>query len=135
MKETVASMRAYLILTGLVSGALTVFALTGSQHLLVSIFSAIGLLVAFAYIAVGVALRPMLRLGVLPITVFVGACLAWIAFSFLVGLLLGQIQLLTLVVGTAINLYLLRNGRRLAREMETSPSAVSRAATDGPDAG
>jgi ABC-type proline/glycine betaine transport system permease subunit len=134
LKETVGSLRTYFILIGLVTAADNVFALARSGHVLLSIFLAMQLVVALAFIAVGLALRPVLRRGTLPITIFIGAGVVGTALSFLLGLLFGQIQVVMLG-GIAINLYLLRNGRRLAREAETSPSGVSASSVAGSSAG
>jgi len=120
MKETLGSMQAYLVLGGIFAGVQP-FTRSLAGHSLTSLSLAVNAALALAYVALGVALRAVLirRPGL--VTLFLTGCIVWIALAFLMGLFLGGVGWFAIVfqaLGVIINIYLLRNARRLATELK-----------------
>ena len=123
MRETVGSLRAYFILSGLAGAffALRVSLLgAGIFGLIVEILS-IGFSLAFVY--VGFTLPKMLRESASRIVTLLYVSAGWTVFFFLVSLLGGPsvFGLVSLILSLLILWYLLKNVRRLAAEAQASP--------------
>ena len=131
MRETVRSLRAYFIFSGLAGlffGVSTLQAnLLGTAIGAIIGLISIGFSLAFVY--VGFTLPKLLRVSANRIVMLLYASTAWTVFSFLLSLLGGPpsvFALVALVVTLLILWYLLKNVRRLAAEVQAAPSEAPR---------
>lgn len=133
MRETVRSLRAYFIFSGLAGVFFGVSALRanllGTAIGAIIGFISIGFSLAFVY--VGFTLPKLLRVSANRIVMLLYASTAWTVFFFLLSLLGGPsvFGLVALVLTLLILWYLLKNVRRLAAEVQATPSE-----TQGPGA-
>ena len=125
MRETVGSLRAYFILSGLVSGALNVVALQRSEPAAAKMIAIVGIAFAVAYVYAGVRLRPLIASSPARVLWLLIAGGLFLAFLFGIGLLYGAAMaaLPKIVIGLLITLYLFANVRRLAAESQAGPAA------------
>jgi hypothetical protein len=127
MRETVRSLRAYFIFSGLAGVFFAVSALrvsllgVGVLGVIVGLIS-MGFSLAFVY--VGFTLPKLLRGSASRIVVLLYASAGWTVFFFLLSLLGGPstFGLVTLILTLLILWYLLKNVRRLAGEAQAAPS-------------
>ena len=131
MKETVRSLRAYFILSGLlslfISGSLlrvTVQAPITFLTALVTVVAIITVAFGLAFLYVGFTLATLLRTSASRIVLLLYASTVWSSFHFLLGLLRGlaSSEVVTLVLTLFILWYLLKNVRRLSAEAQVSSS-------------
>jgi hypothetical protein len=131
MRETVRSLRAYFILSGLASLFLTGSVLRVSSQRPITIATvveviSVGFSLAFLY--VGFALAGLLRSSAGRILALLYASTGWTLFVFLLSLLQGvaPVALVTLILSLLILWYLLKNVRRLSTEAQVpSPGVAS----------
>ena len=128
MKETVGSLRAYFILSGLGSGALNVVALQHAEPATAKGIAIVGLGFAIAYVYAGVRLRPLIAAAPARVLWLLIAGGLFLAFLFGIGLLYGAAlaALPKIVLGLLITLYLFANVRRLAAESQAGSAAPVR---------
>lgn len=130
MRETVRSLRAYFIFSGLAGVFFGVSALRanllGTAIGAIIGFISIGFSLAFVY--VGFTLPKLLRVSANRIVMLLYASTAWTVFFFLLSLLGGPsvYGLVALVLTLLILWYLLKNVRRLAAEVQATPSETQR---------
>lgn len=130
MRETVRSLRAYFIFSGLAGVFFGVSALRanllGTAIGAIIGFISIGFSLAFVY--VGFTLPKLLRVSANRIVMLLYASTAWTVFFFLLSLLGGPsvFGLVALVLTLLILWYLLKNVRRLAAEVQATPSETQR---------
>jgi hypothetical protein len=134
MRETVRSLRAYFILSGLASLFFSGSALRVSLQGPVTIASvvdviSIGFSLAFLY--VGFSLAGLLRSSAGPIVTLLYASTGWAVFVYLLSLLQGlsPVGLVTLILTLLILWYLLKNVRRLAAEAQVASSGAAPSGT------
>ena len=128
MKETVGSLRAYFILSGLVSGGLNVVALQSAEPAAAKAIAIVGLGFAIAYVYAGVRLRPLIAASPARVLWLLIAGGLFLAILFGIGLLYGAAMaaLPKIVLGLLITLYLFANVRRLAAESQAGSVAPVR---------
>lgn len=130
MRETVRSLRAYFIFSGLAGVFFGVSALRanllGTAIGAIIGFISIGFSLTFVY--VGFTLPKLLRVSANRIVMLLYASTAWTVFFFLLSLLGGPsvFGLVALVLTLLILWYLLKNVRRLAAEAQATPSETQR---------
>lgn len=130
MRETVRSLRAYFIFSGLAGVFFGVSALRanllGTAIGAIIGFISIGFSLTFVY--VGFTLPKLLRVSANRIVMLLYASTAWTVFFFLLSLLGGPsvFSLVALVLTLLILWYLLKNVRRLAAEVQATPSETQR---------
>ncbi|OLB27615.1 MAG: hypothetical protein DMG41_19900 [Acidobacteria bacterium] len=127
MRETVRSLRAYFIFSGLAgvffaASALRVSLLDAGVIGVILGLISIGFSLAFVY--VGFTLPKLLRGSASRIVTLLYASAGWTVFFFLLSLLGGPstFGLVTLILTLLILWYLLKNVRRLAAEAQAAPS-------------
>ncbi len=120
MKETVRSLRAYFVLSALLSGAVNLWALFRGELGIGTAISLIGVGFAVAYLYVGVRLRQLLSTAPRQITKLLIAGAAFLVLLFLLDLLSGMRSgtLPQVIIGLLITWYLFVNVRRLAAESQ-----------------
>jgi len=134
MRETVRSLRAYFILSGLA----TVFSYSRAlwvnfqgPFMFATVVGIIGIGFSLAFLYVGFSLPGLLTNSVGRIVTLLYVSTGWAVFVFLLGLLEGSlapVAVFTLVLSLLILWYLLKNVRRLAAEAQVASSgAVPRA--------
>jgi hypothetical protein len=134
MRETVRSLRAYFILSGLA----TLFSY--SRALLVNfqgsisvvmVIGVIGIGFSLAFLYVGFALPRLLTSAVRQVVLLLYVSTGWVVFVFLIGLLTGIaiFAVITLVLSLLILWYLLKNFRRLAAEAQISAAGEGASGT------
>lgn len=126
MRETVRSLRAYFIFSGLAGVFFGVSALRANL-LGTAIGAIIGLIsigFSLAFVYVGFTLPKLLRVSANRIVMLLYASTGWTVFFFLLSLLGGPSVsgLVALVLTLLILWYLLKNVRRLAAEVQAAPS-------------
>lgn len=130
MRETVRSLRAYFIFSGIAGVFFGVSALRanllGTAIGAIIGFISIGFSLTFVY--VGFTLPKLLRVSANRIVMLLYASTAWTVFFFLLSLLGGPsvFGLVALVLTLLILWYLLKNVRRLAAEVQATPSETQR---------
>ena len=128
MRETVRSLRAYFILSGLATLLSYGRALwVNSQGAVIAIaIGIIGIGFSLAFLYVGFSLPALLRSSPGRITTLLYVSTGWVVFVFLVGLLegLAPVALITLILSLLILWYLLKNVRRLAAEAQVSSAGA-----------
>lgn len=126
MRETVRSLRAYFIFSGLAGVFFGVSALRANL-LGTAIGAIIGLIsigFSLAFVYVGFTLPKLLRVSANRVVMLLYVSTAWTVFFFLLSLFGGPsvFGLVALVVTLLILWYLLKNVRRLAAEVQAAPS-------------
>ena len=133
MRETVRSLRAYFILSGLAELCIEALALLSALRAAISVATVLTILVAvvgigfaIAFLYVGALLPTLLRGAVDRIVTLLRVSAGWLIVSSVPGLFVGD--RLWVLVGLAIGLlivwYLLRNVRRLAVEAQNLTPAA-----------
>jgi hypothetical protein len=124
MRETVGSLRAYFILSGLAGAffALRIGLLGAGIFGLIMEIISIGFSLVFVY--VGFSLAKMLRDSASRIVTLLYVSAGWTVLFFLLSLLGGPsvFGLVSLILSLLILWYLLKNVRRLAAEAQAAPS-------------
>lgn len=134
MRETVGSLRAYFILSGLASLFAYGRALWVNFQGPVSIATVIGIIgigFSLAFLYVGFSLPQLLKSSAGRVVTLLYVSTGWVAFVFLLGLLEGvaPVAVITLIFSLLILWYLLRNVRRLAAEAQAASSGTAPSAT------
>jgi len=130
MRETVRSLRAYFILSGLVSLVSSVSAFRVSlmgPATIAAIPAAISAVFSVTFLYVGFSLAGLLRTSVGQIITLLYASTGWSVLVFLLSLLQGldPVRLGVLILALLILWYLLVNVRRLAAEAQTASAVVA----------
>ena len=129
MRETVRSLRAYFILSGLA----TLFSYSRALAVnfqgpftFATVVGIVGIGFSLAFLHVGFSLPGLLTSSVGRIVTLLYVSTGWVVFVFLLGLLegLAPVAVFTLVVSLLILWYLLKNVRRLAAEAQVASSAA-----------
>jgi hypothetical protein len=122
MRETVRSLRAYFILSGLAtlfSYGLALWVNFQGPFMFATVLGIIGIGFSLAFLYVGFSLTGLLTSSVGRIVTLLYLSTGWVVFVFLLGLLEGSlapVAVFTLVLSLLILWYLLKNVRRLAAE-------------------
>ncbi len=130
MRETVRSLRAYFILSGLAtlfSYSRDLFVSFQGAFTFATVFGIIGIGFSLAFLYTGFSLPGLLKSSVGRIVKLLYVSASWVVFAFLLELLAGRpspVAVFTLVLGLLILWYLLTNVRRLAAEAQVASSAV-----------
>jgi hypothetical protein len=126
MKETVRSLKAYFILSGLISGALNVSAFLRGEAALGRVIALVGLGFAMAYLYAGFRLRQLLATAPGQVLKLLIAGAVFLALLFGLDLLSGMTggTLPSVIVGLLITWYLFVNVRRLAAEAQAKPAVA-----------
>ena len=130
MRETVRSLRAYFILSGLAtlsSYSLAVGVNFQGPFMFATVVGIVGIGFGLAFLYVGFSLPGLLASAVGRIVTLLYVSTGWVVFVFLLGLLAGRptpVAVFILVLSLLILWYLLKNVRRLAAEAQVSSSAV-----------
>ncbi len=129
MRETVRSLRAYFILSGLatlVSYARALWVNFQGPVAIPTIIGVIGVGFSAAFLYVGINLPRLLRSSASRVATLLYVSTGWVVFVFLVGLReeLAPIAVVTLLLSLLILWYLLKNIRRLAAEAQASSSGA-----------
>jgi len=130
MRETVRSLRAYFILSGVVSLVSSTSALRVSlmgPATIAAIPAAISVVFSVTFLYVGLSLAGLLRTSVGQIITLLYASTGWSVLIFLLSLLQGldPVRLGVLILALLILWYLLVNVRRLAAEAQTASALVA----------
>jgi hypothetical protein len=124
MRETVGSLRAYFILSGVagVFSALRINLLNAG--IIGAVVEVITIAFSLAFVYVGFTLSNLLRSSASRIATLLYASAGWSVFAFLLSVLGGPsaIALFTLILSLLIVWYLLKNVRRLAGEGQAAQS-------------
>ena len=129
MKETVRSLRAYFILSGIASLwfgflglAVNLQTAISPATILMASIGIVGVGFSLAFVYVGVFLPGLLRSSSHRIVILLYASTAWAVLTFLLSLLNGVQPgaIVVIVISLLILWYLLRNVRRLAAEAHQS---------------
>jgi hypothetical protein len=125
MKETVRSLTLYFVLSGLLGGAVNLWALFRNELGVGTAISVIGLGFAVAYFYVGVRLRHLLSTAPGQITKLLIAGAVFLVLLLALDLLSGMRSgtLPQVIIGLLINWYLFVNVRRLAAESQPTMTA------------
>lgn len=129
MRETVRSLRAYFILSGLatlVSYGRALWVNFQGPFKLPTVIGVIGICFSLAFLYVGICLPGLLRSSAGRIVTLLFVSTGWVVFVFLLGLLegLATVAVVTLLLSLLILWYLLKNVRRLAAEAQVSSSGT-----------
>jgi hypothetical protein len=129
MRETVRSLRAYFILSGLATLFSYGRALWVNSQGAVSMATVIGVIgigFSLAFLYVGFSLPGLLRSSAGRIVTLLYVSTGWVLFVFLLGLLegLAPVAVITLILSLLILWYLLKNVRRLAAEAQGSSAGA-----------
>ena len=133
MRETVRSLRAYFILSGLAELSMEALALVSAVRAAISVATVLTILVAvvgigfaIAFLYVGALLPALLRSAVDRIVTLLRVSAGWLIVSSVPGFFLGDRPwvLVGLAIGLLIVWYLLRNVRRLAVEAQNVTPAA-----------
>jgi len=129
MKETVRSLRAYFILSGvatLISYGRALWVNFQGPVAIPTIIGVIGIGFSAAFLYVGINLPRLLRSSAGRIVTLLYVSTGWVVFVFLLGLLegLAPIAVVTLLLSLLILWYLLKNIRRLAAEAQVSAAGT-----------
>jgi predicted membrane channel-forming protein YqfA (hemolysin III family) len=125
MKETVRSLRAYFILSGvatLISYGRALWVNFQGPFKLPTAIGVIGIGFSVAFLYVGINLPRLLRSSASRVVTLLYVSTGWVVFVFLLGLReeLAPIAVVTLLLSLLILWYLLKNIRRLATEAQAS---------------
>ena len=133
MRETVRSLRAYFILSGLAGLYLEAVALVSTLRVTISVATVLIVLIAvvgigfsISFLYVGVLLPALLRSAVDTIVTLLYVSGVWLVISSVPGFFVGNRPWVAagLAIGLLIVWYLLRNVRRLAAEEQGVTPAV-----------
>jgi len=129
MRETVRSLRAYFVLSALLTLLFDARALTVNYQGLFTVATAIAIIgigFSLAFLYVGFSLPGLLTTSVGPVVTLLYVSTGWVVFVFVIGLLAGiaPFAVITLVLSLLILWYLLKNVRRLAAEAHVPSSAA-----------
>jgi predicted membrane channel-forming protein YqfA (hemolysin III family) len=129
MRETVRSLRAYFILSGvatLISYGRALWVNFQGPVAIPTIIGVIGIGFSAAFLYVGISLPRLLRSSASRIVTLLYVSTGWVVFVFLLGLLegLAPVAVVTLLLSLLILWYLLKNIRRLAAEAQASSSGA-----------
>ena len=129
MRETVRSLRAYFILSGLAtlfSYGRALWVNFQGPFTLTTVVGVIGIGFSLAFLYVGFSLPQLLRSSAGQIVTLLYVSTGWVVFVFLVGLLesLAPVAVITLLLSLLILWYLLKNVRRLAAEAQVLSSGT-----------
>jgi hypothetical protein len=129
MRETVRSLRAYFILTGLwtlFSYGRALWVNFETRFIFATVVGIIGIGFSLAFLYVGFSLPGLLTSSVDRIVTLLYVSTGWVAFMFLIGLLegLAPVAVFTLVFSLLVLWYLLKNVRRLAAEAQVASSGA-----------
>ena len=133
MRETVRSLRAYFILSGLAELYVQAVALVSTLRstismatVLVVLFAIVGIGFSIAFLYVGAVLPALLRSSVDRIATLLYVSAGWLVISSVPGFFVGNRPwaVVGLTIGLLIILYLLRNLRRLAAEAQNGTPAA-----------
>lgn len=132
MRETVRSLRAYFILSGLatlVSYSRAVAVNYQGAFVLATVVGIIGIGFSLAFVYVGFALPGLLARSAGRIVTLLYVSGGWVLFVFVLGLVegLAPVAVFILVLSLLILWYLLKNVRRLAAEAQAGASGSSTA--------
>ncbi len=116
LKESVRSLRAYLVLVGIT-------AVFGNLQQGATLLSTVGVLLGAAILGVGVSFRPLLFKHSDYIVNVLVANLLWVILLGLLGVLGGDVlsSIAIVIVSTLVILYLVKSVRRLASETRSTP--------------
>jgi hypothetical protein len=114
LKETVGSLRAYLVLCGISA----VFGNLGA-----TVLSLVGVLLGASILWVAISFRSLLAKHPNYIVNVLVANLVWVILLGLLGVLAGEVlsSIAIVIVSTAVALYLVKSVRRLASEAHSTP--------------
>jgi hypothetical protein len=129
MKETVRSLRAYFILSGvatLISYGRALWVNFQGPFKLPTAIGVIGIGFSVAFLYVGINLPRLLRSSASRVVTLLYVSTGWVVFVFLLGLReeLAPIAVVTLLLSLLILWYLLKNIRRLAAEAQASSAGT-----------
>ena len=129
MRETVRSLRAYFILSGLatlISYGRALWVNFQGPFKLPTGIAVIGIGFSLAFLYVGIALPGLLRSSAGRVVTLLYVSTGWVVFVFLLGLReeLAPVAVVTLLLSLLILWYLLRNVRRLAAEAQASSAGT-----------
>jgi len=129
MKETVRSLRAYFILSGLAtlfSYSRALWVNFQGAFMFPTLIGVIGIGFSLAFLYVGFFLPGLLTNSAARIVTLLYVSTGWVVFVFLLGLVegLAPVALVTLVLSLLILWYLLKNVRRLAAEAQVASSGA-----------
>lgn len=124
MRETVGSLRAYFILTGLAGAFAALRMNLLNAGILGAVVEVITIAFSLAFVYVGFTLSKLLRSSASRVATLLYASAGWSVFAFLLSVLGGPsaIALFTLILSLLIVWYLLKNVRRLAGEAQAAQS-------------
>lgn len=124
MRETLGSMRAYFVLTGILGAVMNVgLVALGQSNVIGLALGVIGMLSAIAFLYMGVRLPALVAAASAIVPRILVITIVYLVLLLLLGLALGANGVglvLQSAVGLLISWYLLRNFRRLAKEAATS---------------
>jgi hypothetical protein len=130
MRETVRSLRAYFILSGLAtlfSYGRALWVNFQGPFTFATVVGVIGIGFSLAFFYTGVSLPRLLRSSAGRIATLLYVSTGWVVFVFLLGLLegLAPVAVITLILSLLILWYLLKNVQRLAADAQaSSPGTV-----------
>jgi glycerol-3-phosphate acyltransferase PlsY len=129
MRETVRSLRAYFVLSGLAtlfSYGRAIWVNYQGAASIATLIGVIGIGFSLAFLYVGLSLPALLRSSVSRIVTLLYVSTGWVLFVFLLGLLegLAPVAAITLILSLLILWYLLKNVRRLAAEAQGSSTGA-----------
>jgi hypothetical protein len=129
MRETVRSLRAYFILSGvatLISYGRALWVNFQGPVAIPTIIGVVGIGFSAAFLYVGISLPRLLRSSASRIVTLLYVSTGWVVFVFLLGLVegLAPVAVVTLLLSLLILWYLLKNIRRLAAEAQASSSGA-----------
>ena len=125
MRETVWTMRVYLVLIGTLGSLNSLGEVLQSRRSLIVMVPAVSLALYLGLLYLGIRLKEMLRSSRQTVTRFFLASAVWLGFQVLLGLAgLDLRRIVGSVVGLIIIWYLSRNARRLSIEQQY-PSGTS----------
>lgn len=131
MRETVRSLRAYFILSGMGSLFFCIAALReslSSPTPIALLVELVGMGFSIAFLYIGFSLAPLLKSSAGSMVTFLYASTAWSVLVFTLSLLEGAPSptiLVTLIATLLILRYLLQNVRRLAAESQVAAPAAT----------
>jgi hypothetical protein len=122
MRETVGTMRAYFIVSGLLGILQSLFLILASEgDVAVIVIAAISFGLSLGFVYAGIKLRTMLLQAHEHVRLLLVVAAGWSILLFLIGLLstMEVSNVLVLAISLLIIIYHLRNANRLSRELKT----------------
>ncbi len=125
MRETVRSLKAYFIVSGLLGGAISLLAIARSVSALDLVANLVGLGLCIAYVSVGVRLRGLLVAAPRQVFAVLIAGAVFLGVCLLLSIVAGAVRatLPTVAIGGVTTWYLYSNARRLAAESHSAAVA------------